>query len=232
VTGSTPPAVLADLWMDAGGDPGALARVRLGGDDPVLPGVFRVGAAALASIGAAGLAAAELLRLRTGRTQTVSVDVRRAAAAFRRSIAQLLVKHGADHRARNRRGAQPLHYAADTNIWNPLSQAGTIEYLISIGADPNAEDKDGTTPLGTFTVRNKMVDPTYYGPEGVIAHDDPRNPLGERWIDIGDGYGIHGTIEPASIGRNESRGCIRLLNSDVEEVYDFLVVGSEVKIER
>jgi LysM repeat protein len=92
--------------------------------------------------------------------------------------------------------------------------------------------KDGTTPIGTFTVKNKMVDPTYYGPEGVIAHDDPNNPLGERWIDIGDSYGIHGTIDPDSIGKNESRGCIRMLNSDVEEVYDFLVIGSEVKIQK
>lgn len=90
--------------------------------------------------------------------------------------------------------------------------------------------KDGTTPVGTFAVKNKMVDPTYYGPEGVIAHDDPTNPLGERWIDIGDSYGIHGTIDPQSIGKKESRGCIRMLNSDVEEVYDFLVIGSEVKI--
>lgn len=92
--------------------------------------------------------------------------------------------------------------------------------------------KDGTTPVGTFPVKNKMLDPTYYGPEGVIAHDDPQNPLGERWVDIGDSYGIHGTIEPDSIGKSESRGCIRMLNSDVEEVYDFLVNGSEVRIQR
>jgi LysM repeat protein len=97
---------------------------------------------------------------------------------------------------------------------------------------PVGVGKDGTTPIGTFTVKNKMVDPTYYGPEGVIAHDDPNNPLGERWIDIGDSYGIHGTIDPESIGKNESRGCIRMLNSDVEEVYDFLVIGSEVKIQK
>ena len=70
-----------------------------------------------------------------------------ASAAFRRPVAQLLVAHGADWRASNRRGAQSLHYAADANIWNPAPQADTIEYLISIGADPNAEDKDGTTPL-------------------------------------------------------------------------------------
>ena len=92
--------------------------------------------------------------------------------------------------------------------------------------------KDGTTPVGTFPVKNKMVDPTYYGPDGVIAHDDPANPLGERWIDIGDSFGIHGTIEPDSIGKKESRGCVRMLNSDVEEVYDFLIVGSQVKIIR
>jgi hypothetical protein len=70
-----------------------------------------------------------------------------AAAAFRRPIAQLLVKHGADHRAMNRRRAQPLHYAADTNIWNPTAQAETIEYLLSVGADPNAVNMDGATPL-------------------------------------------------------------------------------------
>lgn len=92
--------------------------------------------------------------------------------------------------------------------------------------------KANSTPLGKFTVKNKEKNPTYYGPEGVIAADDPQNPLGERWIDIGDSYGIHGTIDPDSIGKNESRGCVRLLNSDVEEVYDFLVVGSEVRIVR
>jgi ankyrin repeat protein len=70
-----------------------------------------------------------------------------AAAAFRRPVAELLIAHGADCRARNRRGAEPLHYAADTNRWNPEAQAETIEYLLSIGADPNAVDNDGVTPL-------------------------------------------------------------------------------------
>lgn len=70
-----------------------------------------------------------------------------AAAAFRREIAALLVAHGADHRAQNRRGAQPLHYAADTNRWDPIAQADTIQYLLSIGADPNALDRSGVSPL-------------------------------------------------------------------------------------
>jgi ankyrin repeat protein len=70
-----------------------------------------------------------------------------AAAAFRRPVAQLLVAHGADCIARNRRGAQPLHYAADANRWEPTAQAQTIEYLLSVGADPNASDNSGVTPL-------------------------------------------------------------------------------------
>jgi ankyrin repeat protein len=70
-----------------------------------------------------------------------------AAAAFRRPVAEILVAGGADCRARNRRGAEPLHYAADTNRWDPAAQAGTIEYLLSVGADPNALDRSGVAPL-------------------------------------------------------------------------------------
>jgi hypothetical protein len=70
-----------------------------------------------------------------------------AAAGFRRAVAKILVSHGADCRARNRRGAQPLHYAADANRFEPEAQAQTIAYLISVGADPNAADASGVTPL-------------------------------------------------------------------------------------
>lgn len=70
-----------------------------------------------------------------------------AAAAFRLAVAKLLVKHGADPRAGNRRGAQPLHYAADANRRDPTPQARVIAYLLSIGADPNATDQSGVAPL-------------------------------------------------------------------------------------
>ena len=70
-----------------------------------------------------------------------------AAAAFKRPVAEVLVRHGADCRARNRRGAEPLHYAADANHWDPAAQAETIEYLISVGADPNALDDSGVAPI-------------------------------------------------------------------------------------
>lgn len=70
-----------------------------------------------------------------------------AAAAFRPEIAQALVDRGADLAAKNRRGAEPLHYAADSNIWNPTAQAATIDCLIRAGASPNATDKSGVPPL-------------------------------------------------------------------------------------
>lgn len=92
--------------------------------------------------------------------------------------------------------------------------------------------KEGSTPIGSFTVEDKVVNPRYDGPEGSIEPDDPANPIGERWISLGGGYGIHGTIDPDSIGKSESRGCIRMLNKDVEIVYDLLTIGSEVVIQR
>ena len=97
-------------------------------------------------------------------------------------------------------------------------------YRICIG-------KDGSSPVGKFKVLNKVTNPQYTDPDGkVFAGDDPKNPLGNVWIDLGESYGIHGTIEPTSIGKAESRGCIRLLNADATEVFDILEIGSEVVI--
>jgi ankyrin repeat protein len=70
-----------------------------------------------------------------------------AAAAFQRPIAGLLMRSGADCRVRNRRGAEPLHYAADANRWEPAAQRDTIAYLLTVGADPNAFDRSGVAPL-------------------------------------------------------------------------------------
>ncbi len=70
-----------------------------------------------------------------------------AAAAFQRSTARLLVRKGAALDAKNRRGAEPLHYAADANRWSPTKQFATITYLLSAGANANARDANGATPL-------------------------------------------------------------------------------------
>jgi hypothetical protein len=74
-----------------------------------------------------------------------------ASAAYRSDLARVLIGKNADIRARNRRGAEPLHYAAvggpGSRTWNPPAQAATIAYLIEAGADPDAVDKNGVTPL-------------------------------------------------------------------------------------
>lgn len=101
------------------------------------------------------------------------------------------------------------------------------QFPVGLGAD-------GSTPTGQWQVSTKLVNPTYYPPRGgaIIAADDPKNPLGERWIGLvglagealgQERYGIHGTIEPETIGRDASLGCIRLHNKDVEALYMCLV---------
>jgi hypothetical protein len=74
-----------------------------------------------------------------------------AAASYNADLAEMLVSRGADVRARNRRGAEPLHAAATGSPksahWNPDAQVATIVYLIEAGADPDAADKNGATPL-------------------------------------------------------------------------------------
>src|SRR5262245_46597487 len=79
----TPIDVLSDLWRAADQPEDALGAVTLIGTEPILPSSFQVGTAAQATIAAATLAAAELWRLRTGRQQRVSVDMRDAAIEVR-----------------------------------------------------------------------------------------------------------------------------------------------------
>lgn len=103
-----------------------------------------------------------------------------------------------------------------------------MSFPVGLGAD-------NSTPTGLWVVPSgaKARNPVYYSPrgEGIIAADDPKNPLGEHWIALegiegnavgAQSYGIHGTIEPESIGKQASMGCIRLHNDDVAQVFEML----------
>jgi L,D-transpeptidase ErfK/SrfK len=91
------------------------------------------------------------------------------------------------------------------------------------------------TRLGETIITNKVVDPTYYPPQWYAKGLEPippgpDNPVGTRWLGLGfPGYGIHGTNEPGSIGKAVSQGCIRMHNSDVEELADLVSVGTPVR---
>ncbi|MBM3247899.1 MAG: LysM peptidoglycan-binding domain-containing protein [Candidatus Omnitrophica bacterium] len=99
-------------------------------------------------------------------------------------------------------------------------------YLVSTGADNH-------TPVGIYKIINKLVNPPWYkeGAAVPIPPESPENILGTRWMgfDIPE-YGIHGTTEPESIGKQATKGCVRMLNKDVEELYSILPVGTEVTI--
>ena len=100
------------------------------------------------------------------------------------------------------------------------------------------------TPTGLFRVRvnSKLVNPHWINPRTreEFKPNDPDNPIGEHWIGLEgienanrdvDGYGIHGTIDPASIGGQKSMGCVRMLGDDVQLVYEVLThPGSTIEI--
>src|SRR6266403_282386 len=79
----SPSEILAELWTLAGGEHSALDAIALTGEEPQLPSSFRVAAAAQASIAAAGLAAAQVWKLRSGQSQDVAVDMRQAVVECR-----------------------------------------------------------------------------------------------------------------------------------------------------
>jgi LysM repeat protein len=92
---------------------------------------------------------------------------------------------------------------------------------------------DAATAEGTFEVREKVVDPTYYGRDGEIAAGDPANPLGRHWLRLSDSLAIHGTsVSDGSSVTADSRGGLRLSAQDAADVFDILSIGSRVTVRR
>ncbi|MDK1021925.1 MAG: L,D-transpeptidase family protein [Candidatus Hydrogenedentes bacterium] len=105
-------------------------------------------------------------------------------------------------------------------------------YSVGLGKPGN-----DTTP-GKYKIGNKEKNPTWYKPGfGPIPPGDPRNELGTRWMPLvpeeerlPTDLGVHGTIDPETVGVYSSMGCPRLYNDEAEELYDLVVRSTPVTI--
>lgn len=95
-----------------------------------------------------------------------------------------------------------------------------------------ATGTNNSTPAGAFKIGNKLVNPVWYKEGAVVPAGSPENILGTRWLGFDDlpSYGIHGTTEPQSIGKQSTAGCVRMINAEVEELYSLLPIGTEVTV--
>jgi lipoprotein-anchoring transpeptidase ErfK/SrfK len=90
---------------------------------------------------------------------------------------------------------------------------------------------NNSTPIGTYQIKEKIVNPTWYKAGAVAPPDSPDNILGTRWMAITlEHYGIHGTTDETTLGQQITAGCVRMKNKDVEELYSIIPVGVEVTI--
>jgi lipoprotein-anchoring transpeptidase ErfK/SrfK len=97
-------------------------------------------------------------------------------------------------------------------------------YNVSTGAN-------NSTPVGTFKIVTKLVDPVWYKAGAAIPPESPDNVLGSRWMGFDlQSYGIHGTVAPDKIGQQVTSGCVRMRNPEVEELYKIVPMGTAVTI--
>lgn len=97
-------------------------------------------------------------------------------------------------------------------------------YNVSTGSD-------NSTPVGEFKIISRLVDPVWFNKGIVVPPESPQNVLGSRWLGFDlPGYGIHGTVEPETIGQQVTAGCIRMRNEEVEELYSIIPRGTKVVV--
>jgi lipoprotein-anchoring transpeptidase ErfK/SrfK len=123
-------------------------------------------------------------------------------------------------------------------LYHVIGRESAIRYGVAVG-------REGFEWAGIAQVGRKVEWPTWTPPAAMIkrrpelakwAHGmpgGPENPLGARamylFTKAGDtGFRVHGTNEPESIGWAASSGCIRMLNEEVEELYDSVRIGTKV----
>jgi hypothetical protein len=130
----------------------------------------------------------------------------------------------------------PFHAVVDKTDYRMDILLGEGRDRVYVCSFPIGLGEYNSTPVGRFRVKgeSKLVNPQWTNPRTrqLYQPDDPANPIGEYWIGLEgaeehleqvDGYGIHGTIEPESIGRQSSMGCVRMRADDIALVYGMLI---------
>ncbi len=114
----------------------------------------------------------------------------------------------------------------------PARELYVVENGQAIAEYPVAVGRPATpTPRGTFQILQMAKDPTWAPRGRAPVPPGPDNPLGHRWMRLTtDGYGIHATNDPASIGHARSKGCIRMRREDAEAVFALVQRGTRVDI--
>jgi lipoprotein-anchoring transpeptidase ErfK/SrfK len=128
-----------------------------------------------------------------------------------------------------------FHAVVSKSEYRLYLYAGEGSDRVLVATYPVGLGEHNSTPTGAFMLKpgSKLVNPEWRNPRTgeFFKSDDPKNPIGERWIglqgvDAGNSkamsYGIHGTTDPASIGKQASMGCVRLKDADVEVIYEAL----------
>lgn len=91
---------------------------------------------------------------------------------------------------------------------------------------------NNSTPVGTFKITSKLTDPVWFKSGAIVPPESPDNVLGTRWMGFDlAGYGIHGTTEPDKIGQQVTAGCVRMRNEEVEQLYTFIPLGTDVVVQ-
>ncbi len=91
--------------------------------------------------------------------------------------------------------------------------------------------EDSSTPVGSFIITTRLTDPVWFNRGVMVPPESPQNVLGSRWLGFNaPGYGIHGTVEPETIGQPVTAGCVRMRNNEVEELYNMIPNGTKVVI--
>ena len=111
------------------------------------------------------------------------------------------------------------------NILTLLGDNDVVKvYRVSTG-------ENNCTPVGIFKIMNKIIDPVWYAEKAIVPAESPENVLGSRWMGFNlPGYGIHGTVSPEKIGQQATKGCVRMINAEIEELYTIIPMGTEVTI--